>query len=109
VDRGSWLAARVLVLLTLALAYYIALTPMMLVYVAHVGMPFLLARLVIWTPGILLVSVAVGTLIGVFFIGRSVAPPIATGSEPCLAAPKKRARVMGSGDGFEIRNSLEAP
>ena len=79
VDRGSWLAARVLVLLTLALAYYIALTPMMLVYVAHVGMPFLLARLVVWTPGILLVSVAVGTLIGVFFIGRSVAPPIATG------------------------------
>ena len=31
VDRGSWLIARVLVLLTLALAYYLALLPMMLV------------------------------------------------------------------------------
>ena len=79
VDRGTWLTARVLVLLTLALAYYVALIPMMLVYVAHVGMPFLLLRLVAWTPGVLVVSVAVGTLIGVFFIGRSVAPPIATG------------------------------
>ena len=36
-------------------------------------------RLVAWTPGILLASVATGTLIGVLFIGRSVAPPVATG------------------------------
>jgi hypothetical protein len=42
-------------------------------------MPFLLAKFLVWTPGVLLVSVAVGTLIGVFFIGRSVAPPVATG------------------------------
>ena len=79
VERRDWLAAKVLVLLTLALGYYLALVPMMLVYVAHVGMPLLLAKLVAWTPGILLVSVAIGTLIGVLFIGRSVAPPVATG------------------------------
>jgi ABC-type transport system involved in multi-copper enzyme maturation permease subunit len=79
VERRDWLAAKVLVLLTLALGYYLALVPMMLVYVAHVGMPLLLAKLVAWTPGILLVSLAIGTLIGVLFIGRSVAPPVATG------------------------------
>ena len=62
VERGDWLTAKILVLLTLALGYYLALLPMMLVYVAHVGMPLLLARLVAWTPGILLVSVAVGTV-----------------------------------------------
>src|SRR4029077_12734473 len=42
VERRDWLAAKVLVLLTLALAYYVALIPMMLVYTAHVGMPLLL-------------------------------------------------------------------
>jgi len=57
----------------------------MLVYAAHVGMPLLLIKFVEWTPGILLASVAVGTLIGVLFIGRSIAPPIATGVGLLLA------------------------
>src|SRR5438093_10387684 len=35
VRRGDWLAAKILVLFTFALVYYAALTPMMLVYVAH--------------------------------------------------------------------------
>jgi hypothetical protein len=85
VERSDWLIARVLVLFTLALGCYVALLPMMLVYVAHVGLPVLLAKLVAWTLGILLVSVPVGTLIGVLFIGRSVAPPIATGVGVLLA------------------------
>jgi ABC-type transport system involved in multi-copper enzyme maturation permease subunit len=85
VERRDWLAAKVLVLLTLAAGYYLALLPMMAVYVAHVGMPLLLARFLAWTPGILLASVAVGTLIGVLFIGRSVAPPIGTGVGVLLA------------------------
>ncbi len=38
-----------------------------------------------WTPGILLTSVAIGTLIGVLFIGRSVAAPAATGMGILLA------------------------
>jgi hypothetical protein len=79
VERRHWFAATVLVVLTVAIAYYITLIPMMLVYIAHVGTPFLLAKFLVWTPGILLVSVAVGTLIGVLFIGRSVAAPVATG------------------------------
>ena len=85
VGRRDWLAAKVLVLLTLAAGYYVALVPMMLVYNALVGMPFLLGKLVAWTPGILLASVAIGTLIGVLFIGRSVAPPVATGVGVLLA------------------------
>jgi ABC-type multidrug transport system permease subunit len=64
VKRRDWLASKVLVLLTLAACYYVALVPMMLVYVAHVGMPFLLAKFLAWTPGVLLASVAIGTLIG---------------------------------------------
>jgi ABC-type transport system involved in multi-copper enzyme maturation permease subunit len=79
VDRRDWLAAKILVLLTIAAAFYLALLPMMLVYVAHVGLPSLLAKFLLWTPGILLVSIAIGALVGVLFIGRSVAPAIATG------------------------------
>jgi hypothetical protein len=79
VDRRAWFLAKVLVVLTLAVTYYLAIAPLAAVYVANVGMPFLLARFLIWTPGILLVCVSVGTLIGVLFIGRSVAPPVATG------------------------------
>jgi hypothetical protein len=78
VERAHWFVAKILVVLTLAVAYYIALLPVTLVFTAHVGMPFLLGRFLLWTPGILLVSVAIGSLIGVLFIGRSVAPPVAT-------------------------------
>ena len=77
VDCGTWLAAKVLVLLTLAAAYYASLVPMMLVYAAHVGIPPLLEKFLVWTPGSLLAGVAVGTLIGVLFIGRTIAPPAA--------------------------------
>jgi len=79
VDRRSWLAAKVLVLATLAAAYYIALVPMMLVYNAHVGIPPLLHKLLWWTPGLLIASIAAGTLIGVLFIGRSLAAPVGAG------------------------------
>src|SRR5215471_15965611 len=69
VRRGDWLAAKILVLLTFAFGYYLALIPMMAVYVAHVGVPPLLHDFMRWTPGLLVMSVAVGTLIGVLFIG----------------------------------------
>src|SRR5271163_338368 len=41
VNRRDWLAAKFLVLVTLAVAYYAALMPMMLVYRWHVGVPSL--------------------------------------------------------------------
>jgi len=85
VERRDWLIAKVLVLITLAAAYYIALVPMLLVYTHHVGLPFLLGRFLRWTPGIMITSVAIGTLIGVLFIGRSVAAPAATGMGVLLA------------------------
>jgi hypothetical protein len=85
VARRDWLAARILVLLTLAGAYYLALVPMVLVYAHHVGLPFLLGRFLIWSVAVLVASVAVGTLIGVLFIGRSVAAPAATGLGVLLA------------------------
>jgi hypothetical protein len=79
IDRRDWLIARVLVLLTLAAAYYAALLPMLGVYASHVGLPFLLRRFLWWTPGLLVSSIAIGVLIGVLFIGRSIAAPAATG------------------------------
>jgi hypothetical protein len=79
VTRRDWFVAKVLVLLTLAAAYYASLVPMMVVYIAHVGVPLLLKRFLLWTPGLLLASIAVGVLIGVLFIGRSIAAPMATG------------------------------
>src|SRR5579864_358153 len=51
VRRRDWLIAKVLVLLTLATAYYLSLVPMMLVYIAHVGVPQLLKKFLLWTPG----------------------------------------------------------
>lgn len=80
VERRDWFVAKVLVLLTLAGAYYVALLPMMLVYAFHVGVPFLLRSLLVWTPGLLIASIAVGLLIGVLFIGRSLAAPA---TSPC--------------------------
>jgi ABC-type transport system involved in multi-copper enzyme maturation permease subunit len=85
VSRRDWLIAKVLVLLTLAAAYYLALVPMMLVYIAHVGAPLLLKKFLLWTPGLLLASIAVGVLIGVLFIGRNIAAPMATGMGLVLA------------------------
>jgi ABC-type transport system involved in multi-copper enzyme maturation permease subunit len=85
VERRDWLIAKILVLMTFAAAYYLALVPMVLVYTAHIGLPFLLGRFLLWTPGILVASVAIGTLIGVLFIGRSVAAPAATGMGVLLA------------------------
>src|SRR5215468_1206459 len=79
VTRREWFAAKVLVLFTLAAAYYVALVPMMVVYVAHGGGPLLLKKFLLWTPGLLVVAVAVGVLVGVLFIGRSIAAPMATG------------------------------
>jgi hypothetical protein len=76
---------KVLVLLTIAAVYYLALVPMQLVYTHHVGLPFLLDRFLRWTPGIMIASIAIGTLIGVLFIGRSVAAPAGTGMGVLLA------------------------
>ena len=75
VERRDWFAAKLLVLLTFAAAYYAALFPMMAVYVWHVGLPLLLQKFLFWTPGLLLASIAIGALVGVLFIGRSLAPP----------------------------------
>jgi len=73
------------VLFILAAAYYVALLPMMVVYTAHVGVPPLLHKFLLWTPGLLIASLAVGTLIGVLFIGRSLAAPAGAGMGLLLA------------------------
>jgi len=78
VKRRDWFVAKILVLFTFAGAYYLALVPMMFVYLWHVAPSLLLQEFLIWTPGLLIVSIAVGTLIGVLFIGRSLAAPIGT-------------------------------
>ena len=85
VERRDWLAAKILVLITMAAAYYVALFPMMVVYMDHVGVPLLLRKLLIWAPSLLLASIAVGALIGVLFIGQSIAAPAATGTGVLLA------------------------
>jgi hypothetical protein len=79
VERRDWLISKLLVLITLAAAYYLALIPMVLVYTHHVGVPLLLQKLLIWAPCLLVTSIAVGTLIGVLFIGKSIAAPTAMG------------------------------
>jgi hypothetical protein len=79
VGRRDWLLAKTLVLAALAVAYYLSLIPMMLVFVHHVGVPLLLKKFLIYAPGLLAASVAVGLLVGVLFIGRSIAAPAATG------------------------------
>jgi hypothetical protein len=58
---------------------------MMLVYVWHVGLPPLLHKFLVWTPGLLIASIAIGTLIGVLFIGRSLAAPAGAGMGILLA------------------------
>ena len=65
VERGDWLTAKILVLGTMATAYYAALLPMMLVYSHHVGVPLLLRKLLLWAPCLLVTSIAIGVLIGV--------------------------------------------
>jgi len=85
VERREWLTAKILVLVTMATAYYVALLPMVLVYTHHVGVPLLLQKLLIWAPCLLLMSIAIGTLIGVQFIGESIAAPAATGMGVLLA------------------------
>ena len=79
VERRDWLVAKILVLLTMAAAYYVALLPMLSVYIHHVGVPALLGKLLVWAPCLLLVSIAIGALIGVLFIGQSIGAPAATG------------------------------
>src|ERR1700722_13332460 len=79
VERGDWFAAKILVLLTVAAAYYAALLPMLVVYVSHVGLPLLLRKCLLASPALLVGSIAIGALIGVLFIGRSIAAPVATG------------------------------
>ncbi|HYL62401.1 MAG TPA: hypothetical protein VE077_07240 [Candidatus Methylomirabilis sp.] len=85
VERRDWLAAKMLVLVTMAAAYYVALVPMVLVYIHHAGVPLLLRKLLIWAPCLLLLSIAIGALIGVLFIGESIAAPAATGMGVLLA------------------------
>ena len=85
VERRDWLTAKILVLVTIAAAYYLALVPMVLVYTHHVGVPPLLEKLLAWAPGLLITSIAMGTLIGVLFIGESIAAPAATGMGLLLA------------------------
>lgn len=79
VNCRDWLAAKFLVPMALAVACYFALVPMMLVYIWHVGLPPFLHKFLIWSPDLLIESIAVGTLIGVLFIGRSLAAPAGAG------------------------------
>jgi hypothetical protein len=85
VPRRDWLIAKILVLFTLGAAYCLSLAPMMFVYSHFVGFPFLLRRFLLWTPGIVVASIAIGSLIGVLFIGRSIAAPAATAMGVLLA------------------------
>jgi hypothetical protein len=85
VQRRDWFASKLLVLVSLGACYYAALMPMMLVYTAHVGVPPLLHKFLLWTPGIIAASICAGVLIGVLFIGRSIAAPAATGMGILLA------------------------
>src|SRR5450631_1058447 len=85
VERRDWLTAKILVVVTIAAGYYVALVPMVLVYTHHVGLPLLLQKLLIWAPCLLVVSIGMGTLIGVLFIGESIAAPAATGMGVLLA------------------------
>src|SRR5205807_5863696 len=50
VERRHWFAAKVLVVLTLAAAYYLALMPILAVYAHHVPLPLLLRKFLVWTP-----------------------------------------------------------
>src|SRR6202158_1154555 len=84
-ERRHWLTAKILVLLTSAAAYYLALLPMMLVYAHHVGVPLLLRKLLMWAPGLLVASIATGTLIGVLVIGERIGASAATGMGVLLA------------------------
>jgi len=79
VERRDWFTAKILVLATVAAAYYLSLVPMVLVYTHHVGVPLLLQKLLVWAPCLLVTSIATGALIGVLFIGESIAAPAATG------------------------------
>jgi hypothetical protein len=85
VERPDWLMAKILVLITMAAAYYVALVPMVLVYTHHAGVPPLLGNLLAWAPCLLVTSIAMGVLIGVLFIGESIAAPAATGMGVLLA------------------------
>jgi hypothetical protein len=75
VERSDCLTAKILVIVTIAASYYVALVPMVLVYTHHVGVPLLLQKVLIWAPCLLVASIAMGTLIGVLFIGESIAAP----------------------------------
>ncbi|MEO8481980.1 MAG: hypothetical protein ABI634_07215 [Acidobacteriota bacterium] len=102
VERSQWLLAKALVLSALAAAYYVALLPMFAVYAAHVPVPTLLRFLMLWAPGTLLISVSVGVLIGVLFIGRSVAAPVAAGTAALLvyaAAVPLQELLVSQGNG----------
>jgi hypothetical protein len=85
VNRRDWLVAKILVVGALGAAYYVSLLPMTLVYVHHVGAPLLLRRLLVWAPMIIVAAIAVGSLVGVLFIGRSIAAPAATAMGLLLA------------------------
>src|SRR5438552_14439316 len=60
VERRDWLAAKILVVVTLAAAYYVALVPMVLVHAHHVGMPWLWQKRLMWAPCLLFVSITIG-------------------------------------------------
>ena len=114
VNRRDWLAAKLLVLFTLAAGYYVALLPMMLVYRWHVGVPLLLQKFLLWTPGLLIAAISVGALVGVLFIGRSLAAPAGAGMGVLLAyaglIPLQELMVArGNGDGRLGHATLASP
>src|SRR5262249_1638514 len=94
--------------------YYVALLPILAAYLIHVPIPGLLGKLLLWAPCLLVASVAFGTLVGVPFIGRSIAAPAATGigGLPAYAALSPLQELMvarGNGATYAGRLALLSP
>ena len=86
VERRDWLIAKILALLTFAAADHAGAVSDGAGICRSCGAAISVGHISPWTPGILLAGIAIGTLIGVLFIGRSVAAPAATGMGVLLHA-----------------------
>ena len=76
VTRRDWFVAKVLVLFTLAAVYYLALVPMTFGARRTRRGASALEEIPALDTGSTIGAISVGVLIGVLFIGRSIAAPI---------------------------------
>ena len=74
--KSTWLAAKVLVALTLGGLYILATLPFYAVAELHVGLSEAMKDFVLIGAGLIVFGVALGTFLGVAFTGRSVAAPV---------------------------------